>query len=592
MTRVALPAVLLFALCLVAAPAAGEYRVLEIEALRIVVDSDWGVRLAPGYFPVRFDITNLGDARVIEIVSQGNRSTRTLRTFQSGSLGIRQAVRLAPGDRVRLTIPVPVYGDTESFRFEIREGGRVLERIGYGGVRSRAAPIDAAVLVVADVSSDLAKAAASSPRPASGVVSGMVTSRGGGAPVRAIGPLLDFILDAERVPTNWVGYTSLRAVVVDAPEWEQLNDPQKSALLTWAACGGDLVLIGGHITRLLPPDGIPPTEDGQSYPHLFGRIFVMPAEMASASIATLLTATDTGRDRTWSLPANHAPDWGAIASRGFRLPIPGIEGVPARMYLTILVLFAILIGPVNYWFLARRRRQVLVVLTAPIISAVFIVLLAAYAVAGEGLGVYGRAVTFTVLDQVKRQSATRAAFSLYAAGMAPSSGLQFSRDVAVFPIGVDGNGATGRVEMDLTDAQRFSSGLASARSATNLETVSFRQTRERLTFTRVPEGLTVVNGFDTTLLALSYRDGEQQYALRAPLPPGGKSVLTINGTTPKSLLPLSMPPASKLAPLIDRQPGGSYLAVLERSPFWEAGVPRLTERGSFHLVLGWPEGPS
>jgi len=30
--------------------------------------------------------------------------------------------------------------------------------------------------------------------------------------------------------------------------------------------------------------------------------------------------------------------------------------------------------------------------------------------------------------------------------------------------------------------------------------------------------------------------------------------------------------------------------VLERSPFWESGVPALVERGSFHLLLGWPEG--
>ena len=35
---------------------------------------------------------------------------------------------------------------------------------------------------------------------------------------------------------------------------------------------------------------------------------------------------------------------------------------------------------------------------------------------------------------------------------------------------------------------------------------------------------------------------------------------------------------------------GSYLAVLDRSPFWEPGVPGLMERGSFHLVLGFPQG--
>ena len=42
--------------------------------------------------------------------------------------------------------------------------------------------------------------------------------------------------------------------------------------------------------------------------------------------------------------------------------------------------------------------------------------------------------------------------------------------------------------------------------------------------------------------------------------------------------------------LVQHQPEGSYLAVLERSPFWETGVRSVVERGSFHLVLGWPGG--
>ena len=110
------------------------------------------------------------------------------------------------------------------------------------------------------------------------------------------------------------------------------------------------------------------------------------------------------QDSNWALPANRARDWGIITARGFRLPIPGVDGVPARAYLSILLVFSLIIGPANYWFLWRKRQQVLLVLTAPLISAVFIVLLAGYVVAGEGLGVRGRAVTFTMLDQVRKQA--------------------------------------------------------------------------------------------------------------------------------------------------------------------------------------------
>ena len=54
--------------------------------------------------------------------------------------------------------------------------------------------------------------------------------------------------------------------------------------------------------------------------------------------------------------------------------------------------------------------------------------------------------------------------------------------------------------------------------------------------------------------------------------------------------PADLPLSSRFVHLLEHQPAGSYLAVLERSPFWDPGVSGVVERGSFHLVLGWPEG--
>jgi hypothetical protein len=56
------------------------------------------------------------------------------------------------------------------------------------------------------------------------------------------------------------------------------------------------------------------------------------------------------------------------------------------------------------------------------------------------------------------------------------------------------------------------------------------------------------------------------------------------------VLPDGVAIPGRLVNLLQQQPTGSYLAVLEQSPFWEPGVPRVSERGSVHLVLGWPEG--
>jgi hypothetical protein len=230
------------------------------------------------------------------------------------------------------------------------------------------------------------------------------------------------------------------------------------------------------------------------------------------------------------------------------------------------------------------------VLTAPLISAVFIVLLAGYAIAGEGFSLQGRALSFTVLDQLTNQAATRVSASLYAPGLTPASGLRFGRDVAVWAIGPEGSGMRDRMDLDLTDDQYFSSGVLQARSPTNLEQVVVRAARERLTFSQAGGGLSVTNGLDASILALSYRDGNTMYRLAGPLSPGSKQTMTATTFDPERVLPDAVPIPPKLFGVYRNQPTRSYLAVLDRSPFWEPGVSRLSEHGSVHVVLGWPEG--
>ena len=603
-----MPLLLLLLLLLCAATparASGEYQTIEVESLKITIDSEWGMQTAPGYVPVRVEITNLGEARIIEIAGHGTRFFRALRGGGNTAVfGVRQAVRLARGDRVQLTIPVPVYADNENIYMEVREDGRVLQRFNYTGFMSGSRPEHASSLVVGDTGSALGKAAASWPRlmagrtsavysttvttvPSGSVVSGRLTTPAG----RPVVPVLDFMLPPARLPTNWLGFTSLRAVIIGPAEWDQLNDAQKDALLTWTACGGDLLFVDGNLSALFPAGQHPPASPDPVRAYFFGRIHLPTlASIEAAGVPSVLARAAALQDGTWALPANRATDWGIIAARGFRLPIPGVGGVPARAYLSILIVFSLLIGPANYWLLWRTRRLVLLVLTAPLISMLFIVLLAGYVLAGEGLGVRGRAVTFTMLDQVRKQAATRTSLSLYAAGMTPRGGLRFARDEAVFAIGTDGTGSRESQLLDLSEAQRFVAGAIQARSPTNLETIGFRPARERLAIAREDAGMTVVNGLGVPIRALLYRTGDTVHNLTDALLPGHKGTLKSGALRTADVVPSGLPWSPRLEHLFNHPPDGAYLAVLERSPFWNPGVESVDERNSFHVVIGWIGG--
>jgi hypothetical protein len=569
------------------ARSSGEYRSVEVEGLKITVDSEWGSRTAPGYLPVRFDIINTGDPRIIDIVGEGTRFFRTIKSpSQPGGARIHQAVRLARGDHVRLTLPVPIFAESENLRFDIEENGRTLERFNYIGFQSGAAPTDAAALIVAEPASPFGSLAKGWPRPMSGMGARMF---GPGARSST----LDFMLEPARLPDNWIGYTALRAVIIGRDEWDRLNEAQRSALLTWTACGGDLIVADGDAATL-PRGGQDPVAGAAgaaAHAYFFGRIYTpTSASIGEMGLAAFLSNAAKLQDANWALPANRASDWGVIAARGFRLPIPGLNGIPARAYLSILIVFALLIGPANYWFLRRRNQQVLFVLTAPLISAVFILLLAGYVVAAEGFSVSGRAVTFTVLDQARKEAATRASASLYAAGMTPAGGLRFARDVAVFPIGAEGIGDRDTQVLELTESQRFSSGVIHARAPTNFEQIAFRPARERVSFAAGAGGMAAINGLGVTILKLFYRTGGKTYQLSGSLADGARAAMTPAAAGGASLVPPDIPLAARLVYLMAQQPEGSYLAVVEQSPFWDPGVPGITERRSVHVVLGWPGG--
>jgi hypothetical protein len=74
------------------------------------------------------------------------------------------------------------------------------------------------------------------------------------------------------------------------------------------------------------------------------------------------------------------------------------------------------------------------------------------------------------------------------------------------------------------------------------------------------------------------------------LPAGGKALLQAGSRDLQGVVPTDLPQFSRFQDLFAQQPAGSYLALLESSPFWEPGVEGAAERGSFHLVLGWPGG--
>jgi hypothetical protein len=583
-----------------------EYRTFDIESLRITLDTDWPQSGAPGYFPLRLEITNLAEAREIEISAVSNRWFDPYRRrpysgraayggYEAGRTDIRQRIRLKRGDHVKITLPVPVFADNERVQIQFRENGLLFRNnTSFFSFQSGRPMSEAGAVVVSGSSSSLAATVGlRSPPISSGPTYMPPPARSG----TSSGPKMDISLEPSRLPANWLGYTTLRTVILGPEEWKELNPAQQDALLMWTASGGDLIFADGTLDMLLPagqgPVGLRGVES--SHPYYLGNIHLLnSSDIRTNGLEKTIQQID-GSIATpdWALPAVRASDWGTVAERGFRLPIEGAGYVPTRAYLSILTLFVALIGPLNYIYLWKKRRQVLMVLTVPLISAVFIVLLAGYGILSEGFAVRARAVTFTLLDQNSKKAATRASVSLYPGGVIRSGGVHFASDTAIYPTGIDGYGARGEMDVDLTGEQNFQSGLLQPRSPNNYEQIRFQPARQRLNFEHNGNELSVVNGLGANIQRLYYREGGQMYAL-GELAAGERGTLKTGSLKGKDLYqeglvgtPIS---PKKFQDLVMKQPDESYLAVLETSPFWEPGVQGAKELDSFHVVFGYAGG--
>jgi hypothetical protein len=313
----------------------------------------------------------------------------------------------------------------------------------------------------------------------------------------------------------------------------------------------------------------------------------------------------------------------------------------------LVTLFAVVVGPVNFYVLRRARRLYLLLLTVPAGTLLVTAGLILFALASDGVRVRLRVRSFADFDQHTGRAAVWSRQSYYAA-LAPSQGLAFPADTAVYPLVYEpGSSTSDRTTLLHWDVnqQQLRRGYLAPRTATQFMTCRATTSTARLHVTEPAENakaLQVENRLGTTIRYLvvraksgqffageQIRDGqagsasplstdevyEALYAIARPVEPAdppadynprlqNDNLLTLidgyRGHLPnsdsgfgdplmvRSLLETNLgayfnyvrQPQAGLGHL---QPG-SYLAVVETSPFVVSGIPHAREEASLHVV--------
>ncbi|MCB9876362.1 MAG: hypothetical protein H6835_02080 [Planctomycetes bacterium] len=279
------------------------------------------------------------------------------------------------------------------------------------------------------------------------------------------------VVAGDHVPADWRMFTAFTAVVVDGGG--ALDADRQQALCRYAAAGGTVVVAGadrlasGALRELAARD-IGAIGFGQviAIPAFGGDTTAMRARLARAATVGqgLPVATSLLQEQT----------------------IGGLGETPVTAFVLVILLFAILVGPVNFIVLRRRRQPMLALLTVPLLGFGTTALILTYGVFHDGFGVRGVVTSFTALDQPRRECSAFAARTLFA-GLAPDELTMGEQAVLLSPRASYGGGHSGDRWSWNGDRERLDGAVLPSRTPTPLLTVQQGTARQRLTLRRVGE---------------------------------------------------------------------------------------------------------
>jgi hypothetical protein len=267
-----------------------------------------------------------------------------------------------------------------------------------------------------------------------------------------------------------------------------------------------------------------------------------------------------------------------------------------RGLFALMLAFVFLIGPINFFWLARPGKKIRMLWTVPVISLFTCLAVSGFALFGEGVKATTRTEVFTILDEAAHRATTIGWMAFYSP-VTPGDGLHFNYDTELIPLGLfEWNSGNNR-SMDFSKDQQLESGWIAARIPTFFKFRKSELRRERLTVTPTPGNhFSVVNGLGAKIEKLWYADHTGRVHSTEGIEAGAQANLKnamVNATGgPEAFREIlrehdwlermnfvSQNAERFLMP-------GTYLALLDRAPFVEPGLSNVKEHKARTLVFG------
>ena len=200
-------------------------------------------------------------------------------------------------------------------------------------------------------------------------------------------------------PADWRGFSSIAHFYMLEGEWQTLSPPQREALMAWVAQGGLMVIAATSDNQALTlPESFEP-----DLRHGLGMVQRIAASDVVKELSSVARKGELALDK-------------AVKSRvspkdSLRSLIPPLRLNSTLIFIFILV-FGVVVGPVNLFWLAKGSRRPRLFWTTPLISCIGTGVLIGVMILQDGFGGTGARVSLgLVLPQQKQMTVVQEQFS-------------------------------------------------------------------------------------------------------------------------------------------------------------------------------------
>jgi hypothetical protein len=285
------------------------------------------------------------------------------------------------------------------------------------------------------------------------------------------------------LPDRWQAYPAWLVLLLTPAGDSELSASQRHAMAQWTRMGGQLFITNKALHLAWEQFG--------------ARAQYLPTTTEAFPLFARAISQSAGH-KNWS---------------GAEHTVPGLEAIPVKSFIVLAIVFALIVGPLNLWWVRRRNARQLLLITTPLFSFITCVALIGIALFSDGIATKRSAIQFILLDQTQHTTARWTGASYF--GSFATTSLSLDANTALHRLGESepsyrrSRNNNNVLHLAWSNEPLITGSFIPARTPQQWAFTELKPDKRRVLIERQGDNYRLTNGLGIPLTQLRWRDHEK-----------------------------------------------------------------------------------